>query len=526
VFKTTDEGINWTKISPDLTKNETNKHGPGGGPYTNEAAGGENYNTITALVASEHEEGVLYAGSDDGLVHITRNGGQTWENITPKGIKDGIVNSIDVSSHNPATAYIVMMRYKSMDLSSYIFMTNDYGQSWTKIVNGLEDPNGFARVVRSDKKRKGLLYAGTETGLYVSNDTGAHWQRLKLNLPIVPINDLIIQDNDLVAATSGRGFWILDDLGLLQTMTANESSFKLFKPKDTYRIFGGTSKARGQGKNPKSGVTFDYYLDRAADSLELKLEVLQNLKVIRTYTNKKPKSFKSWPGGPSKPEILPSTKGYHRFTWDFKRESLPAINKVFVFGGLSGSSVAPGDYTLRLTLEEERIETAISILPNPAINSTIEDFTAQQKMLVTIENTLQDIHTFVNQMRSAKNQLTRYAKLLKNDKQMSSLLEKGAALTKRINSWEENLIQAKQKTFQDVINFNNKLNAQLIQLKSYVDQANPKITSGAKERFADLMKDWQVYVNERNTIINKEMNAYNVLYKSLDIPALIIDEQK
>ena len=526
VFKTTDEGINWTKISPDLTKNETNKHGPGGGPYTNEAAGGENYNTITALVASEHEEGVLYAGSDDGLVHITRNGGQTWENITPKGIKDGIVNSIDVSSHNPATAYIVMMRYKSMDLSSYIFMTNDYGQSWTKIVNGLEDPNGFARVVRSDKKRKGLLYAGTETGLYVSNDTGAHWQWLKLNLPIVPINDLIIQDNDLVAATSGRGFWILDDLGLLQTMTANESSFKLFKPKDTYRIFGGTSKARGQGKNPKSGVTFDYYLDRAADSLELKLEVLQNLKVIRTYTNKKPKSFKSWPGGPSKPEILPSTKGYHRFTWDFKRESLPAINKVFVFGGLSGSSVAPGDYTLRLTLEEERIETAISILPNPAINSTIEDFTAQQKMLVTIENTLQDIHTFVNQMRSAKNQLTRYAKLLKNDKQMSSLLEKGAALTKRINSWEENLIQAKQKTFQDVINFNNKLNAQLIQLKSYVDQANPKITSGAKERFADLMKDWQVYVNERNTIINKEMNAYNVLYKSLDIPALIIDEQK
>jgi photosystem II stability/assembly factor-like uncharacterized protein len=526
VFKTTDEGINWTKISPDLTKNETNKHGPGGGPYTNEAAGGENYNTITALVASEHEEGVLYAGSDDGLVHITRNGGQTWENITPKGIKDGIVNSIDVSSHNPATAYIVMMRYKSMDLSSYIFMTNDYGQSWTKIVNGLEDPNGFARVVRSDKKRKGLLYAGTETGLYVSNDTGAHWQRLKLNLPIVPINDLIIQDNDLVAATSGRGFWILDDLGLLQTMTANQSSIKLFKPKDTYRIFGGTSKAAGQGKNPKSGVTFDYYLDRAVDSLELKLEVLQNSKVIRTYTNKKPKSFKSWPGGPSKPEILPSTKGYHRFTWDFKRESLPAINKVFVFGGLSGSSVAPGDYTLRLTLEEERIETAISILPNPAINSTIEDFTAQQKMLATIENTLQDIHTFVNQMRSAKNQLTRYAKLLKNDKQMSSLLEKGADLTKRINSWEENLIQAKQKTFQDVINFNNKLNAQLIQLKSYVDQANPKITSGAKERFNDLMKDWQVYVNERNTIINKEMNAYNVLYKSLDIPALIIDEKK
>ena len=199
VFKTTDQGINWSAISPDLTKNEIAKHGPGGGPYTNEAAGGENYNTLTALVESQHEQGVLYAGSDDGLLHITKNGGESWENITPDGIKDGIINSIDVSQHNPATAYIVIMRYKSMDLNSHIFKTNDYGQTWTKIVTGLNDPNGFARVVRADKKQPGLLYAGTETGLYVSNDDGTFWQRLKLNLPVVAINDLIIQDNDLVA---------------------------------------------------------------------------------------------------------------------------------------------------------------------------------------------------------------------------------------------------------------------------------------------------------------------------------------
>ena len=224
VFKTTDEGISWATISPDLTKNETEKHGPGGGPYTNEAAGGENYNTLTSLVESEHEEGVLYAGSDDGLLHITKNGGSTWENITPKGIKDGIINSIDISPHNPAKAYVVIMRYKSMDLNSYIFKTSNYGQNWTKIVNGLEDPNGFVRVVRADKKRAGLLYAGTETGLCVSNDDGAHWQRLKLNLPIVAINDLTIQDNDLVAATSGRGFWILDDLGVLQNMSTDQKS--------------------------------------------------------------------------------------------------------------------------------------------------------------------------------------------------------------------------------------------------------------------------------------------------------------
>ena len=526
VFKTTNQGINWTVISPDLTKNEVEKHGPGGGPYTNEAAGGENYNTLTALVESQHEQGVLYAGSDDGLLQITKNGGDSWTNITPPGIKDGIINSIDISQHNPATAYIVIMRYKSMDLNSYVFKTNDYGQTWTKIVTGLNDPNGFARVVRADKKQQGLLYAGTETGLYVSNDDGAYWQRLKLNLPVVAINDLIIQDNDLVAATSGRGFWILDDLGALQNKSRLNKAIEIITPKDTYRIFGGNSKAVGQGQNPKSGVTFDYYLKNNIDSLTLTLEVLENTKVIRTYTNKKSSNFKSWPGGPSKPQILPSKKGVNRFTWDFRREALPSIDKVFIFGGLAGSRVAPGKYTLRMTLGDIISETEATILPNPKVISNTEDFIAQQKMLVSIEDTVKEMHESVNQMRSAKTQLTTYAKLLKNNNNANAIIEKGKELSKRINSWEENLIQAKQKTFQDVINFNNKLNAQLIQLKSYIDQANPKVTNGAKERFGDLMNDWKVYVNERNDIINTEMKAYNDLFKTLAIPALILDEKK
>ncbi|MGH1384510.1 VPS10 domain-containing protein [Kordia sp.] len=525
VFKTTDGGISWTTISPDLTKNETEKHGPGGGPYTNEAAGGENYNTLTALVESQHEEGVLYAGSDDGLLHITKNGGANWENITPKGIEDGIINSIDISEHDPATAYVVVMRYKSLDLNSYIFKTTDYGKSWTKIVNGLNDPNGFARVVRADKKRKGLLYAGTETGLYVSNDDGTNWQRLNLNLPVVAINDLTIQDNDLVAATSGRGFWILDDLAVLQSMTTENKTVQLFTPKPSYRIFGGTSMAVGQGTNPRSGVTFDYYLDKDADTLDLKLEVLQGTKVIRTYTNKKPKKFRSWPGGPAKPEVLPSKKGYNRFTWDFSRAALPSINKVFVFGGLAGSSVAPGNYTLRLTLDGESVETKATILPNPAVKSTPQDFAEQQEMLVTIETTVRDMHESVNQMHSAKTQLNTYAKLLKDNDAAEPLIEKGEALLKRINSWEENLIQAEQKTFQDVINFNNKLNAQLIVLLRYIDQPNPKVTQGAKQRLNDLLNDWQAYTNERDAIINTEMNAYNKLYKSLNIPALILEKK-
>jgi hypothetical protein len=467
----------------------------------------------------------LYAGSDDGLLHITKDGGRNWEDVTPKEINDGIINSIDVSPHNPATAYVVVMRYKSMDLNSYVYKTTNYGQSWTKIINGLDDPNGFVRVVRADRKREGLLYAGTETGLYISNDDGEHWQRLNLNLPIVPINDLIIQDNDLVAATSGRGFWILDDLGVFQNVDAEPIAIQLYTPKPTYRIFGGTSKASDQGQNPKSGVTFDYYLDKEADSLDLKLEVLQDSIIIRTYTNKKQKEFKSWPGGPVKPQLLPSKKGFNRFTWGFDRDALPAINKVFVFGGLTGSSVAPGNYSLRLTLEGDTSETDIIILPNPLISSSPEDFVEQQKMLVTIEETVKEMHEFINQMRSAKTQLKTQAKLLKNNDSAKELIAKGDSLNIRINSWEENLIQAKQKTFQDVINFNNKLNAQLIHLKSYVDQADPKVTQGAKERFDDLMNDWQVYKDEYNTIIDNEMKDYNALYKLLNLPALIINEK-
>ncbi len=526
VFKSTDEGISWIAVSRDLTKNEKDKQGPGGSPYTNEAAGGENYNTITALVESQHEEGVLYAGTDDGLLHITKNGGKSWTNITPKSIPDGIVNSIDISEHDPATAYVVMMRYKSMDLNPYIFKTSDYGQSWTKIVNGIEGMHTFVRVVRADKKQKGLLYAGTETGLYISTDDGAFWQKLQLGLPVVPINDLIIQDNDLVAATSGRGFWIFDDLSALQNFTNNKKVVHIIKPKDTYRLFGGSTDkfTPGLGQNPKQGVTFDYFLEKDLDSLNLKLEVLENGKIIRTYTNQKPKEFKSWPGGPSAPEVLPSKKGFNRFKWDFQRETLPAIDNVFVLGGYNGSNVAPGKYTLKLTLENESSETEVTILPNPNIKSTPQDFEEQQAMLVTIENTVKEMHESVNNMRSAKSQLEHYAKLLKDNKLADSLLTTGKKLMKRITSWEENLIQSKQKTFQDVINFNNKLNAQLLFLKGSLDAADPKVTEGSKQRLQDLLKDWKVYQDERDSIIKTEMDAYNELYKALNIPALILKD--
>ncbi|WP_370391935.1 WD40/YVTN/BNR-like repeat-containing protein [uncultured Winogradskyella sp.] len=522
VFKTTDGGVSWETVSPDLTKNETEKHGPGGGPFTNEAAGGENYNTITTLVESQHEEGVMYAGTDDGLLHITKNGGQSWQNITPKGIEDGIVNSVDVSEHDPATAYMVIMRYKSMDLNSYVYKTTNYGESWKKITNGLDDANGFARVVRADKIRKGLLYAGTETGLYVSFNDGVQWQKLQLNLPIVPINDLTIQDNDLVAATAGRGFWILDDLSALQQLT-NTEEFQFFKPKDNYRFFGGTSQDANQGTNPKSGVAFQYFIPKGEDSLDLKLEILKAGEVIRSFTNVPLKEFKSWPGGPSKPEVLPSHVGLNKFTWDLTTESLPPIEKVFVFGGLGGHSCPPGDYTARLTHGTVTLETDFKLLADPSIDASQDEYDKQFQALETIASTIKDIHQSVINMRSAKSQLKHYNTILKDKAEADALKTLGEALIERIDSWENNLIQPKQKTFQDVINFKNMLNAQLINLMGYIDGEHPVITDGAKERLNDLISEWEKFKNEHDAIIDSEMKTYNATFKSLGLPAIILN---
>lgn len=525
VFRSQDEGQSWEVISPDLTRNNPNQQGPGGKPYTNEAAGGENYNTIMYLTPSQLEQGVIWAGSDDGLVHLTRDGGANWSNVTPKDMQEGIVNSIEVSPHNPATAYVTLMRYKFMDLTPYVYKTTDYGQNWTLITNGFDDPNGFPRVVREDPVKPGLLYAGTETGLYVSLNGGMQWNRLQLNLPVVPINDIGFRNNDMIAATAGRAFWILDDISSLQQLSASGNQVTLVKPRDTYIFSGGSIDkfTPGLGQNPKSGVILDYYLPQKSDSSLVKLELYDGEKLLRTYTNKAPKDFKSWPGGPSKPEVLPTAKGLNRFTWDFRRESLPAVNGVFVYGDYNGTRVGPGTYIAKLSVDEVSVSQEFNLIPKPGLQVSKTTYAEQQEALEQIEGAIRDMHKAVNQMRSVQNQLNSHSKLLAHNEAAEPLMEKGKSILEKLKNWEEQLIQPKQKTFQDVINFNNQLNAELMYLKSYVDAPLPELTQGAKQRLEDLMGQWDQFAKLRDKVINEEMMAYNALYRELEIPAIIME---
>jgi photosystem II stability/assembly factor-like uncharacterized protein len=525
VFKTLDGGINWEVISPDLTRNDKAHQGPGGGPYTNEAAGGENYNTLMYLTESPHEKGVLWAGSDDGLVHLTRDGGMNWTNVTPKDLPEAIVNSIEVSPHDPATAYITVMAYKFNNLKPMVYKTTDYGVRWVKRISGIDDQT-VVRVVREDKKVEGLLYAGTEAGLYISFNGGVFWQKMQLNLPIVPINDLTIQDNDLVAATAGRSFWILDDLGAFQGSKGKfEKELMLFQPKKTHRIFGGsTDEPRpGLGQNPKSGVLIDYYLSEKKDSARLRLKVINSDgKIIRSLSNEHTDTFESWPGGPQKPVLLTAERGINRVVWDFTRAPLPSIDKVFVYGNYSGGHVAPGTYTLRLILDQDSVETTVEILADPRIKATLADYNSQQMMMISIEQAIKEIHEAVNDMRSVKSQIEYYQSILQESTVAPEIIELGGDIIAQIEAWEGTLIQSDQKTFQDVINFHNQLNAQWMNLKDYVDSADPKLTAGAKERFNDLEGQWALFQQTKNQIIDEEMEQFNQLYKALDLPMIMI----
>lgn len=529
LLKTTNGGINWDAISPDLTRNEKAKQGEGGGPLTNEGAGGENYNTIYYVIESALEKGVIWTGSDCGLVHLTTNDGTQWSNITPAALQESIIHSIELSPHDKATAYISATRYKFNDYASYTFKTTDYGKSWTRINSGV-DADDFIKVIREDRKVKGLLYAGSERGFYISYNGGEQWQKLQLNLPVVPITDIAIKEQDLIVATAGRAFWILDDIGPLQSAATVLASkqLKIMQPKPTFRYSGAGSLpssdgADGYGQNPAEGVVLDYYLPSKPDSIPVKLDIKDaNGNIVRSYTNKKDENFKSYPGGPPPPTVLTAEEGMNRFVWDFRTEQIkPASTGIFTYGDFRGHRLAPGTYSASLSFKGTVTETTIQVLADPNLSVTNADWSMQQQYLQRIAGNINDIHKAVADMRKIKKQIEHYNDLLKDKKESKALTDSGTALIKKITEWEANLIETRQRNFQDVINWPSKLNAEFFNLKNLADAHDPRITNGLQQRLTDLEAEWAKYKAVLEGSIKKGIEAYNQQFKAANMPAVM-----
>lgn len=526
VLRTTDGGLSWEEISPDLTRNEKEKQIDGGAPYTNEGAGGEVYNTISYLECSPHSKDVIWVGSDDGLVHLTKNGGQNWENITPKGIGEALINAIDVSPHAPGTAYITVTKYKFNDLTPMVYRTENYGKDWKLITKGI-DQKTIVRVVREDLKQPGLLYAGTEAGLYVSKDQGANWHAFQLNLPKCPITDLTFQDNDLVVSTMGRAFWILDDLSALQQSMESipGETAVIFNPKPAYRINTSSGRRGTFGENAPNGVIIDYYLPEKIDSNGLQLMIKNSAgETLRTYTSLKDENYKKYDGGPSPKKKLGAKVGLNRMVWDMRRGSLPGVDDIFIFGNYGGPLVGPGSYTIELMNGEEKLgEASCEIKPDPRLEVELSAYTDQQDVLENLQGIAMELIESVNVMRAYKQQVESLIKPLENQAQAQELKDKAEEIMKKIDDWQHELIQPQQKTFQDVINFPNQLTSEIMNLISRIDQHDPRLTKGAKERSNDLKERWMQKKTEMNNLIDADLQEFNKIYKEQNIPALILN---
>ena len=530
LLKTSDRGVTWEEISPDLTKDVEENLGDGGGPITNESAGGEIYHTIMYVEPSTHEQGTIWVGTDDGLVHLTRNEGQSWNDVTPDGIDDAMINSIEVSPHDPATAYIVATRYKFNDFTPHIYKTEDYGASWERVVDGIED-EAWVRVVREDKEREDLLYAGTELGMYVSFNGGDDWQPFQNNLPIVPITDLEIRQNDLVAATQGRAFWVLDDLSPIQQLNDEvaNADYHLYKPGLSYQVDGSQGNNPHEGTNPPTGSLIYYNLKEKPDTSEttVRLDILNNDdEVIRTYAVGNDKKFDHQNKNGDSFEGLSISEGMNRLVWDYQTSELTSVPEYFVFGSTAGYEVAPGMYTARLSVGDWSSEQDFEVKLDPRVEVPSQGFSEKQQLVAEAFNGVDEIHTAVNEMIGIRDQVSNIMKAVPEDHANAETVHnQGKELKQAIADWIETVIQPDQETFQDVINFPNKLNAQFLYLYGIIDSTNPPITNGAKQRLDDLQKKWAERKQAKQSIINNDVAAFNAIFDENNIPAVITNSE-
>ncbi|WP_104735017.1 WD40/YVTN/BNR-like repeat-containing protein [Hanstruepera ponticola] len=523
VHVTENEGQSWKIISPDLTRSDPEKMKSSGGPITQDNTGVEYYCTIFAAQESPLKEGLLWVGSDDGLIHITKNGGETWENITPKGMPEWMmINSIEPSAFEEGTCYVAGTKYKTGDFQPYLYKTTDYGKSWTKITNGI-NPEHFTRVVREDPKQKGLLYAGTETGMYISFDDGKNWQPFQLNLPVVPITDLAIKDNNLIVATQGRSLWIIDDLSVLHQLygSSTNSNF-LFKPKDTYRMDGaGQSGSKTAGTNhPKGVMTYFNLKDYKEDDA-----------VSLTYFDQKGDTIKTFSTINKKEDKLGVKKGMNQFNWNMTYDGAEKLDGMILWwASLSGPQAVPGEYKVSLNVRNNVTSNAVemsqpfTILADPRSESSLEDMKAQFDFITDVNKTMDEAHKTIKKIRKIDKQLSAFESQYKDDERVSDLIEKSKTLREQFSEIEKALYQTKNQSAQDPLNFPIRLTNKLGHLNALVGMGDFGPTDQdiavKNELTAKIDKQLQAF----NVLVSEEIKAFNKAFNNKQLNYLFLED--
>ena len=521
LLRTTDMGKTWTEASPDLTRNEKEKQGKGGGPYTNEAVGAENYGTLSYIAESPHEKGVIWTGSDDGLVYLTKDGGANWQNVTPAGLPECLINAIEVSPHDRATAYIATTRYKFNDHTPGLYKTTDYGKSWIKINNGIPD-GAFTRVVREDDQRKDLLFAGTETGVYISWNGGKEWSPFQLNLPVTPITDLRVHQGDLIASTSGRSFWILDDIGLLRQYKKEAASFSLFQPEPAYLVngsseldesdssFNGTNSFRGV--NPSTGLVIYYNLPAMKTTDHITMEIKDAAgNMVNLFNSKSDSTYKKYDGGPPAEPLLSKTKGLNRFVWNMRYTTMPGVPGVYIESSYRGHKASPESYTITLKMGGQKITTEATILPNPLYVTDSATYKEYNLLMSRMETALTKMHEMVITMNAKREQLELILASLTADLKYNEIKKAGDPLVKQMKSWDGEMIQRKSKAYDDVDNFPNMFTANYMFLINQTESDIPRVNKPSLDRLRELTAEWSALKARAGEILDNNIPAINKL---------------
>lgn len=515
LFATDDEGLTWTAISPDLTTDDKTKQGSSGGPITKDNTSAEYYCTIFAAAESPYEKGLLWTGSDDGLVYVSKDAGGHWDNVTPPDAgKWTMWNCIEPDPFHKGGAYIVGTRFKLDDYTPYVYKTEDYGKTWTRITTGFA-PTHFARCLRADPVRQGLLYAGTEFGMYISFDDGAHWKPFQLNLPVTPITDLAIKDNSLLIATEGRAFWSLDNLGFVRDRPAglDEKRFYVFPVGDAWRMggFRGRFQPVNVGENPPNGVVFQYWLGADPDSANVSVTIFDKQhKPIRTFGTKASETE----------DKLVADKGMNRFVWDMNYPQGKRIPGMLLWNGFAGGpKAAPGTYSARLRYDKDSIDVPFVIKGDPNYNLTEAQYDEQVNFLLAVRDKFDDVQKAILRLRKVRTQLGDLNSRLDTakDKDIRKLSD---SLGHRLTQVEEALYQTKSKSSEDMLNFPIKLNDKLAGLYGAAAAGNTPPSKQARDVFADLSARVDVQLNKLKDILGPGLDRLNRMIYEKQVPVI------